>query len=150
MTRVALTVNGDRHDVDVRGGEVLLDVLREHCGCGSVREGCGVGLCGACTAIVDGVPLSTCLVLAARCDGAHVLTTEGLAPGDAVLAAFAEAGAMQCGYCTPGFVLMARDLLAHNPDPGPDDVDEHLAGNLCRCAAYLEIRTAVLQAARAR
>lgn len=147
MPIVNLTVNGAPHRVEVAGDELLLDVLRERAGCGSVREGCGVGACGACTAIVDGVAIATCLTLAGRCEGANVLTTEGLAADDPLVAAFVGAGAMQCGYCIPGFVLMVRDLLAANRDPSSAEIDEHLAGNLCRCGAYLEIKEAVRRAA---
>jgi aerobic-type carbon monoxide dehydrogenase small subunit (CoxS/CutS family) len=147
MPIVNLTVNGTPRRVEVAGDELLLDVLRERAGCGSVREGCGVGACGTCTAIVDGAAVATCLTLAGRCEGATVLTTEGLAPDDPLVAAFVGAGAMQCGYCIPGFVLMVRDLLAANRDPSSAEIDEHLAGNLCRCGAYLEIREAVRRAA---
>jgi aerobic-type carbon monoxide dehydrogenase small subunit (CoxS/CutS family) len=140
-----LTVNGSEHEVAAADDALLLDVLRD-CGCGSVREGCGVGVCGACTAVVDGVPISTCLALAGRHDGADVLTAEGLDDDDPVLEAFVSAGAMQCGYCTPGFVLMVRDLLRQSPDPTPEQIEACLASNTCRCGAYPEILEAVQSA----
>ena len=143
-----LIVNGAEHEVPAADDALLLDVLRE-CGCGSVREGCGVGVCGACTAVVDGVPISTCLALAGRHDGAEVLTAEGLDEDDPVVEAFVSAGAMQCGYCTPGFVLMVRDMLRQTPDPTPEQVEACLASNTCRCGAYPEILEAVRSAVAA-
>lgn len=140
-----LIVNGAEREVTAADDALLLDVLRE-CGCGSVREGCGVGVCGACTAVVDGVPISTCLALAGRYSGADVLTAEGLDDGDPVLEAFVSAGAMQCGYCTPGFVLMVRDLLRETPDPTPGQIEACLVSNTCRCGAYPEILEAVRSA----
>jgi aerobic-type carbon monoxide dehydrogenase small subunit (CoxS/CutS family) len=142
---VRLTVNGAEHEVAAADDALLLDVLRE-CGCGSVREGCGVGVCGACTAVVDGTPISTCLALAGRHEGAEVLTAEGLDEDDPVLEAFVSAGAMQCGYCTPGFVLMVRDLLSQIPNPTPEQIEACLASNTCRCGAYPEIIEAVSSA----
>jgi aerobic-type carbon monoxide dehydrogenase small subunit (CoxS/CutS family) len=140
-----LTINGAEHEIAAADDALLLDVLRE-CGCGSVREGCGVGVCGACTAVVDGTPISTCLALAGRHDGAQVLTAEGLDDDDPVLEAFVTAGAMQCGYCTPGFVLMVRDLLAQEPNHSPEQIEACLASNTCRCGAYPEIIEAVSSA----
>jgi 3-oxoadipate enol-lactonase len=145
--RIELMVNGRQVSADVEAEDLLLDVLRRPGDCMSVREGCGVGVCGACTAIVDGVALSTCLELAARHDGANVLTVEGLAHDDAVAEAFVAEGAMQCGYCTPGFVLMARALLASTPQPGAADVEACLAANVCRCGAYAELERAISTAA---
>lgn len=150
MSEIRLTVNGVARTADVADDDLLLDVLREHAACGSVREGCGVGVCGACTAIVDGTPISTCLALAGRYDGADVLTAEGLDPHDPVVDAFVAAGAMQCGYCTPGFVLMVRDMLERDPDPSEDEIERVLAANTCRCGAYVQIREAVGLAIAAR
>jgi 3-oxoadipate enol-lactonase len=150
MSRVELKVNGADVVADVADDALLLDVLREEGGCLSVREGCGVGVCGACTAIVDGRPVSTCLELAARHTGSDVLTVEGLAPGDRVQEAFVRAGAMQCGYCTPGFVLMVHDLLRTSPDPTDAQIEAHLASNTCRCGAYPELAEAVRLAVRDR
>jgi carbon-monoxide dehydrogenase small subunit len=114
------------------------------------RESCGQGLCGCCTVVVDNVPVSGCLTLALLVDGADVATIEGLDAGGAlspVQQAFIEEGAFQCGFCTPGFILMAHQLLASNPDPDEAEIRDYLAGNLCRCAAYPEIIKAVKSAA---
>lgn len=142
MTAVSMRVNGSPVTVEVADSEMLLDTLRG-LGLLSVREGCGVGACGACTVLVEGRPISSCLTRTARSEGADVLTLEGLGPDDQVRRAFREAEGYQCGYCTPGFILMTRALLAEHPDPGDDEVDDYLAGNLCRCGAYPEIREAV-------
>lgn len=145
---VQLRVNGTGHDITVADDAILLDVLRgQSVGCTSVREGCGVGACGSCTVLIDGHSASSCLVLAARCDGKDILTTEGLAADDPVVDAFVASGALQCGYCIPGFVLMAKELLAENPRPDRDAIIEHLEGNICRCGTYLDIIAAVLAAA---
>ena len=145
-------VNSRPHTFTCEDDARLLDVLRDELGLGSVREGCGVGACGACTVLLDGRPVSSCLVYAARCEGARVQTVEALGNGelDPVQAAFVDAGALQCGYCTPGFVLSVHALLAENPSPSDDEIRDYLAGNLCRCGAYLEILEAVRQAARGR
>lgn len=147
MTRIKLTVNGMRHQVDVGDTTLLLDVLRDEFGCTSVREGCGVGACGACTILVGGTSVSSCLALAVRYDGAEITTVEGLDETDAVVSAFTDCGAAQCGYCIPGFVLMAKELLAERPQPTEQEVANHLEGNLCRCGTYPEIRQATLIAA---
>lgn len=146
-TTIGFTVNGFTHQLTVEDDELLLDVLRRRLGYTSVREGCGVGACGACTVLVDGLSTSSCLALAVRADGAQVTTAEGLPPDDPVVAAFVEAGAVQCGYCIPGFVMMATELLSQNPRPGPDDIAGHLEGNICRCGTYLEIRAAIMAVA---
>lgn len=150
MTEVHLTVNGVRRRIGVADGELLLDVLRREFGTTSVREGCGVGACGACTVLVSGHSVSSCLARAARYDGAEITTADGLPDDDDVVEEFVTARAMQCGYCIPGFVLMAHELLAENPRPTDQDVAEHLEGNICRCGTYAEIRTAILAAAARR
>lgn len=142
MTTVALRVNGSPRTVEVGDSELLLDTLRG-LGLLSVREGCGVGACGACTVLVDGRPISSCLTRTARSQGVDVLTLEGLEPDDVVRRAFREAEGYQCGYCTPGFIMMTHALLAEHPEADAGVVDEYLAGNLCRCGAYPEIREAV-------
>ena len=142
MKRIQLTVNGERCQLDVAETALLLDVLREQCGLFSVRESCGVGQCGACTVLIDGRPLSSCLLLAALQDGRSVETVEGLSRDGQlhpIQAAFLETEAFQCGYCTPGFILSVVALLEERPDPSPDEVRQYLAGNLCRCGAYPEI-----------
>lgn len=150
MTHIELIVNGDRCQADVDDGALLLDVLREKAGTTSVREGCGVGACGACTVLVEGRSVSSCMAPAVRYDGANITTADGLPEDDDVVESFVTCGAMQCGYCIPGFVLMSHELLSENPAPSHDDVVEHLEGNICRCGAYTEICQGVLTAAEKR
>jgi aerobic-type carbon monoxide dehydrogenase small subunit (CoxS/CutS family) len=147
-TSIEFTVNGIIQQLTVSDDELLLDVLRRRLGYTSVREGCGVGACGACTVLVDGKSTSTCLALAVRADGAEITTAEGLPQDDPVVNSFIEASALQCGYCIPGFVLMATELLSENPRPTPEHITEHLEGNICRCGTYVEIRAAIMAAAR--
>lgn len=149
MTRpVEFVVNGRPRVVHARDEDLLLDVLRDQIGVTSVREGCGVGACGACTVLVEGASVSSCLALAVDYDGAAILTVEGLPEDDPVVQSFVEAGALQCGYCIPGFVMMTHELLAEQELPSPEAVRAHLAGNLCRCGTYYEIADAVALAAR--
>jgi aerobic-type carbon monoxide dehydrogenase small subunit (CoxS/CutS family) len=150
MEQIHLTVNGRPYELAVSEDALLLDVLREQVGTTSVREGCGVGACGACTVLVSGRSVSTCLARAVRYDGADVVTADGLPVDDDVVEAFVDHGAMQCGYCIPGFVLMSHELLRENPTPTPDEVAAHLEGNICRCATYPEICSAVAAAAATR
>lgn len=150
MNGITLTVNGVRQRVDVADDTLLLDVLREQVGTTSVREGCGVGACGACTVLAGGMSVSSCLALALRYDGAEITTAEGLTENDDVVSSFVDCGAAQCGYCIPGFVLMSRELLAENPHPSEQEICDHLEGNICRCGTYPEIRKAVATAAERR
>lgn len=150
MTRIELVVNGDSYKADVDDGALLLDVLREETGTTSVREGCGVGACGACTVLVEGRSVSSCMAPAVRYDGSRITTADGLPADDEIVESFVECGAMQCGYCIPGFVLMSHELLSENPAPSHADVVEHLEGNICRCGAYQEICQGVLRAAERR
>lgn len=150
MRRIELTVNGRRQRFTVDDDALLLDVLREKAGTTSVREGCGVGACGSCTVLVDGRSVSSCLARAVRYDGREIRTAEGLPEDDDVVSAFVDAGAMQCGYCIPGFVMMTHELLAQDPSPDRAAIHDHLEGNICRCGAYPEICTAVETAARLR
>ena len=150
MREIELTVNGRRRRLAVADDELLLDVLRRDFNVTSAREGCGVGACGACTVLVGGRSVSSCLARAARYDLAEITTADGLPEGDEVVEEFVAARAMQCGYCIPGFVLMAHELLAENPRPTDDDVTEHLEGNICRCGTYGEIRAAIKAAAARR
>ena len=129
----------------------VVDMLQSQFALTGARESCGQGLCGCCTVLVDGKPVSGCLTLAVFLDGSEVITVEHLAaPGklDPVQQAFVDCGAFQCGYCTPGFVLMAKALLGQYPDPDEEQIRDYLSGNLCRCAAYPEIVNAVKMAAR--
>jgi aerobic-type carbon monoxide dehydrogenase small subunit (CoxS/CutS family) len=151
MTRqIELVVNGVRRRVGVADGELLLEVLRQRFGCTSVREGCGVGACGACTVLVAGRSVSSCLARAARYDGAEVTTADGLPDDDEVVEEFVAAGAMQCGYCIPGFVLMAHELLAESPRPSRGEIADHIEGNICRCGTYQEICAAIESAGQRR
>ncbi|MEW2500344.1 (2Fe-2S)-binding protein [Amycolatopsis sp. CA-161197] len=150
MREIELKVNGLRRKLGVADDELLLDVLRREFGTTSVREGCGVGACGACTALVGGKSVSTCLSRAARFDGAEITTADGLPDDDEVVDEFVANRAMQCGYCIPGFVMMAHELLGENPQPTDEEVVEHLEGNICRCGTYSEIHAAIKAAATRR
>jgi aerobic-type carbon monoxide dehydrogenase small subunit (CoxS/CutS family) len=145
--RVELVLNGRPAALDAEPDEMLLDVLRREAGLTSVRETCGIGVCGACTVLVDGEPFSGCLLLAAEAEGREVTTVEGLAAEHPVRRAFAAEHAFQCGWCTPGMVLTAARLLEETPDPGEEQIAAALGGNLCRCGCYLKIAAAVRRAA---
>jgi aerobic-type carbon monoxide dehydrogenase small subunit (CoxS/CutS family) len=150
--RIELTVNGRARSTDVAAHHTLLEVLRDDLGLTGTKECCLVGECGACTVLVDDVSVDSCLVLAVEADGAIVTTVEGLAEGDRLhplQQAFLETGAAQCGFCIPGQLIAAQALLALNPHPTRAEVEEGLAGNLCRCAGYGQIIEAVLAAAAA-
>ena len=150
--RVELTVNGDLRAVDVWAGDSLLTALRDRLGLPGSKNACEQGECGSCSVLLDGTLVCSCLVLAAQADGHEVVTVEGLGGADGlhpVQEAFAETGAVQCGFCTPGFVVAAADLLARNPDPTEDEIREALSGNLCRCTGYQKILDAVRLAAEA-
>ncbi|MDQ3867758.1 MAG: (2Fe-2S)-binding protein [Actinomycetota bacterium] len=150
--KIALTVNGERREADVWGGESLLFALRERLGLPGSKNACEQGECGSCTVWLDGTLVCACLVLAAQADGHEVVTVEGLGRGQdlhRVQEAFLETGAVQCGFCTPGLVVAAADLLARTPDPSDDEIREALSGNLCRCTGYAKIFDAVRLAASA-
>ena len=146
---VNTTVNGDAAEFLCESGASLLDVLRDTMGLTGSKEGCGSGDCGACTVVLDGEMVCSCLVLAAEAEGRSVRTVEGVAEGSAlhpVQRKFLELGALQCGFCTPGFIVAAKALLDRNPDPTETEVRYWLAGNLCRCTGYDKIVRAVLEA----
>ncbi|MFH1862106.1 MAG: (2Fe-2S)-binding protein [bacterium] len=151
MYPIELTINGERMSFSVRAGWRLIDLLRRDLEMTGTHEGCGEGDCGACTVIMDGVAVNSCLVLAVEADGCEVLTIEGLAKAgklDSLQEAFLLEGAVQCGFCTPGMIMAAKALLDHNPDPGEEEVRRALQGNLCRCTGYEKIVRAVLRAAQ--
>jgi carbon-monoxide dehydrogenase small subunit len=148
--RISLTVNGGQVEADVWEGESLLYALRERLGFPGSKNACEQGECGSCSVFLDGQLVCACLVLAAQADGHEVVTVEGLADGDElhpVQEAFAEAGAVQCGFCTPGLVVSTVDLLRRVPRPSDDQIREALSGNLCRCTGYAKIFDAVRLAA---
>ena len=147
---IRFKLNGAAVSAQVAPHETLVEVLRDEFGLFGARESCGQGLCGCCTVLVDGTAVSGCLYLGALVEGAEVLTVENDKELDAVQQAFIETSAFQCGFCTPGFVLMTRQLLDEHPDPDEDTIKHYLSGNLCRCAAYPEIIEAVKLAARKR
>ena len=147
---VRFSLNGENVEAQVAPHETLVEVLRESFGLYGARESCGQGLCGCCTVLVNGTAVSGCLYLASLCEGAKVQTVEQGGELDAVQQAFIERAAFQCGFCTPGFVLMTRQLLDEIPDPSDDDIRHYLSGNLCRCATYPEILEAVKLAAKKR
>ena len=151
MTRVIrLTVNGDPHEVEVPTYRTLLDCLRNDLGLTGSKEGCGVGVCGACTVLLSGRVISSCIALAVFADGHEVTTIEGLADDERlhpVQQAFVDAGGFQCGICTPGQVVSAKALLDANPHPSDDEIREWMVGNLCRCTGYYKILESVRTAA---
>ena len=150
--RIQLTVNGERKETEVWEGESLLFALRERLGLPGSKNACEQGECGSCSVLLDGTMVCACLVLAAQTDGHHVVTVEGLAQDGKlhrVQEAFAETGAVQCGFCTPGLIVAAADLLERSPQPSDDEIREALSGNLCRCTGYAKIFDAVRIAAGA-
>ena len=147
---IQFKLNQETVTAQVAPHETLVEVLRDAFGLHGARESCGQGLCGCCTLLVDGTAVSGCLYLASLVDGREVVSIEGNSEPDAVQEAFVERSAFQCGFCTPGFVLMTRQLLDEHPDPDDDTIRHYLSGNLCRCAAYPEIIEAVKLAAQKR
>ena len=147
---INLTVNGRSHAVSVEARKTLADVIREDCGQTGTHLGCEHGICGACTVIVDGAPIRACLMFGVQADGSEIRTVEGLANGDELhplQRAFTEYHALQCGYCTPGFLMLATSVLEREPDISDDDLLDVLSSNLCRCTGYVNIIKAVRAAA---
>ena len=147
--QLTLRVNGREERVEAATHHTLLEVLRRELRLYSTREGCGVGMCGACTVLLDGQPVSSCLLLASEVRGRAIETVEGMAEGDRlhpIQQAFVEHTAFQCSFCTPGMLLSTQALLAENPDPSEEEIKDYLAGNLCRCGSYLKIVAAVRSA----
>jgi aerobic carbon-monoxide dehydrogenase small subunit len=149
LHHIKLIVNGDLEQVDVPSQMTLLQMLREKLALTGTKNGCMAGECGACTVLLNGEPVNSCMVLAVECDGARVVTVEGLAKDnvlDPLQEAIIDHGGVQCGFCTPGILISARALLDRNPQPSEEDIREALVGNLCRCTGYLPIVAAVKEA----
>ena len=148
---ITVRVNGERHELTVPPSELLIDCLRDRLGLLGVKKSCDVQVCGACTVLLDGRPVSACTVPAFETRGRTVRTIEGLADGDAlhpVQEAFVEHGALQCGFCTPGMIMATVALLAENPAPTVDEIKHYMRGNICRCTGYQRILEAILDAGR--
>ena len=146
---ITLRVNDDSFEVAVEPRATLLDALRDELGLTGAKEGCGMGNCGACTVLADGKPIASCLTLAVEAQGRAIVTIEGLAKNGQlhpIQQAFIESSALQCGFCTPGFVLSAKALLDSNPEPTETEVKEAIRGNLCRCTGYTNIVEAIINA----
>ena len=147
---INLRVNGRTHLIRTEPRRMLVDVIRDECGLTGTHIGCGHGVCGACTIIVDGEAIRSCLMFAVQADGSDIRTVEGLADGRAytpLQAAFEECHAVQCGFCTPGFLMLATEMLERHPDANEDDMRDLLSSNLCRCTGYENILAAVMLAA---
>ncbi len=151
MKQISLIVNGESYELAIPPWRTLLEVIREDLDITGTKEGCGLGECGACTVIMDGRTVNSCLVLAAEADGKQITTIEGLAEGDKlhpVQQAFVEQGGLQCGFCTPGMIMSATALLDENPNPSDEEIRKGIAGNLCRCTGYTKIFESIRAAAR--
>jgi carbon-monoxide dehydrogenase small subunit len=151
MKQIKVTVNGILYELSVQPWETLLDVIREHLGLTGTKEGCGLGECGACTIIMDGKTVNSCLVLAVEADNRVITTIEGLANGDElhpIQEAFIKCGGLQCGFCTPGMIMSTKALLENNPSPDEGEIRKAIAGNFCRCTGYTKIIESVKVAAK--
>ncbi|MGI6507810.1 MAG: (2Fe-2S)-binding protein [Saccharofermentanales bacterium] len=149
---IKLCINNEDYEIEVEDNLTLLDLLRDRLLLTGTKYGCGEGECGACTVLVDGVPVNSCMILAVKVDGCNVLTVEGLSQDGQLhplQRAFIDVGALQCGYCTPGMLMSAYALLQKNPNPTHEEIKEAMSGNLCRCTGYQNIFKAIEQAARA-
>jgi carbon-monoxide dehydrogenase small subunit len=151
MKQIKVTVNGILYELSVQPWETLLDVIREHLGLTGTKEGCGLGECGACTIIMDGKTVNSCLVLAVEADDRVITTIEGLANGDElhpIQEAFVKCGGLQCGFCTPGMIMSTKALLEEKPNPSEEEIRKGIAGNFCRCTGYTKIIESVKVAAK--
>jgi carbon-monoxide dehydrogenase small subunit len=149
--KISVTINGESEQVVVPSNMTLMRMLRESLALTGTKNGCSAGECGACTVLMNGEPVNSCMVLAVECDGADIVTIEGLAEDgrlDPIQETLIEAGGVQCGFCTPGILISSRALLDRTPDPSEDDIREALVGNLCRCTGYVRIIESVKAAAR--
>ena len=145
--QIVLTVNGEEHDIEIEPNRLLLQALREDIGLTGTKEGCSIGVCGACSVTIDGRLVSSCLTLAVGCQGKEITTIEGLAKGGKlhpIQQAFLEYGGFQCGICTPGQIIAAKALLDSQPNPSEEEVKEWMSGNLCRCTGYYKILDSVM------
>ncbi len=143
---ITATVNGRERELSVKSNQTLLEVLRDDLRLKGTREGCSVGVCGSCTVLVDGKPVSSCLMLASNAEGRDVLTIEGLSRSgslDPVQQAFLDHQAFQCGFCTPGMIMAVKGLLNENPKPDEAEMRDYLSGNICRCGTYVEVMAAI-------
>lgn len=148
---ISFTVNGEKETREAAVGQTLLSFIRDDLHLTGTKSGCEIGECGACTVLLNGKPVNSCLVLAVELDGKELLTIEGLSKNgelDKLQQEFIDHAAFQCGYCTPGMIMSAKALLERKPDPNDEDINEALSGNLCRCGAYQEIRAAIKDAAK--
>ena len=151
MKQIKITVNGKTHELQVKPWETLLEIIRDDLGLTGTKEGCGIGECGACTVIMDGNTVNSCLVLAPEADGKEITTIEALAQGDKlhfIQEAFMEQGGLQCGFCTPGIILSTKALLDENPKPTDEEIRRGIAGNFCRCTGYTKIFESIKAAAQ--
>ena len=150
--QIVLRVNGVKREILVSPNELLLNILRDRLGLTGAKYGCGIGECGSCTVLVDGEPVLSCLTLAIGLDGSDIVTVEGLSQSDGSLhpiqESFLEHGAVQCGFCTPGMILMGKALLDENPNPTEDEIRGHIRGNLCRCTGYTQIVKAIQECSK--
>jgi carbon-monoxide dehydrogenase small subunit len=151
MRQIKITVNKNLYEIDVQPHRTLLEVIREDIGLTGTKEGCGIGECGACTVIVNGKTVNSCLMLAVEADGKEITTIEGIADGDIlhpIQQAFMEQGGVQCGFCTPGMIISAKALLDNNPEPNDNEIKKAIAGNMCRCTGYIKIIDSIKAAAK--
>jgi len=151
LKEINLTVNSQPYRLSVLPWRTLLEVIREDLGLTGTKEGCGLGECGACTVLIDGRAVNSCLVLATEADGREITTIEGLAQGDKlhpIQQAFVDHGGLQCGFCTPGMIMSAKALLDKNPTPTEEEIKQGIAGNLCRCTGYAKIIESIKAAAK--
>jgi carbon-monoxide dehydrogenase small subunit len=151
MKEIKLTVNGKLHELTIKPWRTLLEVIRDELGLTGTKEGCGIGECGACTVIMNGNAVNSCLVLAAEANGKEILTIEGLADGDKlhpIQEAFINHGGMQCGFCTSGMILSAKVLLERNPNPSEEEIRKGISGNFCRCTGYTKVMESIKEASK--
>jgi len=151
MKEIKLTVNGKLHELTIKPWRTLLEVIRDELGLTGTKEGCGIGECGACTVIMNGNAVNSCLVLAAEANGKEILTIEGLADGDKlhpIQEAFINHGGMQCGFCTSGMILSSKVLLERNPNPTEEEIRKGISGNFCRCTGYTKVIESIKEASK--